>query len=316
MIMQRLLPNTWPKTAAGTACILIGSLSGLTFADNQNSEFPSSYTETYTHTPEDEAINYRHMSLYTLKQQGLNRNGYTPASNTPQVHHTHHHDHWGWGGGWSGYCHHGHCGSSHSGESFSERVANGLTEVASVAAIVAVAAAAGYGIAQAAFTLWPYDGAASLTAIELPANSPWRITGYRLASGYALKDKHFDGSDDAQQVTRENKMFDRETNDHGRFLLLDQENWWGLTDYPLNADVEFTRFDDEQASEKITVNFQRTVTNGLKPGRLKAKILAARDSNDTTVYRHLKLSRHYPGWTEFSRWYHEPTRAVIDFESF
>ncbi len=98
----------------------------------------------------------------------------------------------------------------------------------------------------------------------------------------------------------------------GRFLLLDQENWWGIVDYPVDADVTFTRFDEVsgEAIEQVTVNVQRTITNGMKAGNISSRVVRATQNqqNYQLVTRPDYLqtgltfpagitNRHDSGWT-------------------
>ncbi len=265
-------------------------------------------------------IDYEHMGLYQLKQNlyyhpSLYReqSGQAPPKEaTVKV--VHHHDHWGWGYGspYWGWDSPYYDNSSRSSDSFTERVGKGVKSVAVLATVVSIV----YG-GYKMFTLaWPFVGAASLTAIELPANSPWRITGYKVAKGKAITYRHFEDNEDAQEAAREGEMFDRKKNSAGRFLLVDQEDWWGLTDTPVDIDVTYTRSHSDGADEKITVNFRRSVTNGLKSGTITASII---NSAQKTVLRHSysnSIKAFYPnnflmfGW---SRWYHQPSRIVMDF---
>ena len=317
MITQAMIKKT---TVSGLA-VLATALPSSTWANNEPlsaENLSELQTPALTHS-EYNAIDYRHMALYQLKQSRY----YNPPSTnqfndgqTTHIKHTHHHDHWGmgwgyYGGGW-GY------GSSYdrnNNASFGDMVGEGLTTVAVVATVAAVAAGAAYVGSQALYTLWPYVGAASLTAIELPQDSPWKITGYKIANGSVIRQQDFEGNEDALDAVTGFSMFDRQDNPEGRFLLIDQENWWGLVDYPVDIDVTFSRTkEDSDSSEKITVNFQRSITNGLKPGTIKSRILTVRESQNKRKPYRLAATPKYPNWVNFTQWYHQPTRVHVDFK--
>ena len=252
-------------------------------------------------------IDYRHMALYQLK---LNRYYHPSGSGNPnnvRVEHTHHHTHWGWWDVpffWGGY-------TNDQNSSFGDRVSDGLIGVAVGVAVVAIIAATIYSISHA---VWPYLGAASLTSIELPENSPWKITGYKVAHGGAIRYSDLAFNEDAISNAREYEMYDRQKTAQGRFLLLDQENWWGIVDYPVDADVTFTRFDEVsgEAIEQVTVNVQRTITNGMKAGNILSRVV--RTTQNQQNYQ-LVTRPDYPDWFDFSSWYHKPSRLMVDFKN-
>ncbi|MFK0570147.1 hypothetical protein [Endozoicomonas sp.] len=254
-------------------------------------------------------IDYRHMALYQLK---LNRYYHPSGSGNPnsvRVDHSHHHRHWGWWDVpffWGGYGY-----TNHRDSSFSDRVTDGLIGAAVVVAVVAIAAAAIYSVSHA---IWPYTGAVSLTSIEIPENSPWKITGYKTAHGGPIRYSDLAFNEDAMANAREHEMFDHQKNPQGRFLLVDQENWWGVVDYPVDIDVTFSRFDElsTEAHEQITVNFKRTVTNGLKAGAISSRIIQAPQNQQN--YQ-LATRPYYPDWFDFSSWYHKPAQLMVDFKS-
>lgn len=194
--------------------------------------------------------------------------------------------------------------------SFSERVSDGLIAVAVVLTVIAVTAAAIYSVVHATS---PYLGAVGLTSIELPENSPWKITGYKVAHGGAIRYSDFAFNEDAMINAREQEMFDRQQMKQGRFLLVDQENWWGIVDYPVDVDVTFTHFDDVsgEATEQVTVNVQREVTNGMKAGTILPRVVHR--TQNQQKYQ-LATRTDYPAWFNFSNWYHQPARIMIDFK--
>lgn len=194
--------------------------------------------------------------------------------------------------------------TNNQNSSFSERVSDGLFGVAVVTAVAAITVATFYSSSHA---IWPYLGAASLTSIELPENTPWKITGYKTAHGGPIRYADLDFNEDAITNARESEMFDRKKHPYGRFLLVDQENWWGIIDYPVDIDVIFTRLDQffGEASEQVTVNFKRSVTNGLKAGNISSSIVRATQNQQR--YQ-LTTRAEYPSWFELSNWYHKPTR--------
>ncbi|WBA82652.1 hypothetical protein [Endozoicomonas sp. GU-1] len=251
-------------------------------------------------------VDYRHMALFQLK---LNRYYYPTRSGNPDyihIEHTHHHSHLGWWDGpffWGGY-------TIDNDSSFSDRVSDGLVGVAVVLTVVAVAAATVYSVVHATS---PYLGAAGLTSIELPEDSPWKITDYKVAHGGAIRYSDLAFNEDAMINAREQKMFDRQEMNQGRFLLVDQENWWGIVDYPVDVDVTFTHFDDVsgEATEQVTVNVQREVTNGMKAGTILPRVVHR--TQNQQKYQ-LATRTDYPAWFNFSNWYHQPARIMIDFK--
>lgn len=277
----------------------------------QMNTYASSFTgQGYgqNHSNHSLPIDYRHMALYQLK---LNRYYHPWGAGNPDiihVEHTHHHTHWGgwdvplfWGGGYY---------TTDRNSSFSDRVSDGLIGVAVVVTVIAITAATLYSVAHA---IWPYTGAASLTSIELPKNSPWKITGYKVAHGGAIRYADFAFNTDAMINAREHEMFDRQQMGQGRFLLIDQENWWGIVDYPADVDVTFTHFDEVsgEATDQVTVNVQRKVTNGLKAGTILPRVIHATDNRQK--YQ-LETRMNYPAWFDFSSWYHQPSRIFINFK--
>ena len=274
---------------------------------------------------EEDSIDYRHMGLYQLKQD-LYYNperykasgGSYSSDNTNHIEHTHrhHHDHIGYGLASYPYPSGSHSSSSNS-ESFLSQVGSGLESIAVLATIIAVTSAVAYSGYQLLTLPWPYIGATSLTAIELPANSPWKITGYRIANGKAMTYRHFEGNEETMEVIKEGNMFDRHDNTSGRFVLLDQENWWGATDYPLDADIIFSRNHDDGTEEKITVNFKRSITNGAKAGTVSTSIKSGGKQSLLQTPHSYSIKTHYPGQFfaihNWSNWYHLPTRVVVDF---
>lgn len=263
-------------------------------------------------TPEFHAANidYRHMSLYDLKQ----RRYYGLDSDHEQVvvNHVHHHDHWGWGGFMGGPCFYGGC-EGRGYRSFGQ----GVTSFAATASVLAVAVGAIYGIAQAAYLFWPYTGGSGLTSVELAADSPWVITDYRLANGYALQERDFAFNPDALAVTRSERMYDRKSNSVGQFLLLDQENWWGVTDYPIDAEITFSKYDaNMELAGDVTIHLRQNVTNGLTSGIAHVAVLTGNRYTDdeNTSYRIL-FKQHPPALFAFDEWYHRPNRVILQIES-
>ncbi len=59
-------------------------------------------------------------------------------------------------------------------------------------------------VANAAYStstaLWPYLGAASLTAIEVPKDSPWKITGYSAAHGDVIQYSDFNDNEKGESL--------------------------------------------------------------------------------------------------------------------
>ena len=190
-------------------------------------------------------------------------------------------------------------------ESYFHGVSHGLVSVATLLTVVAIAAGA---IFLTTSVVWPYSGAASLTAIELPEASPWRITGYGTVHGHVVR--YADLSEAARAFAADHDMFDPRRVPRGRFLLINQENWWGIIDYPVQVDVTFTHFDagSNKASRKVKVNVRRKVTNGLKAGEIAAQVVSASGQDDQLI-----AVTTYPQWLDFSSWYHKPARVMIDF---
>ncbi len=323
-MLQKAIPSK--AVAAGLTLLAMSSLCSQTLAQNVTKPVTALNATLLEPHPDkasgfisspqqplfsDSLVDYRTMSLFKLKEH----RHYHPSpsqkadDDTIHVEHTHQHNHWGTSG-YGGYWGHSR-GGSHSDDSFTGRVSEGLTDVAVLGTVFAISAAAFYSIYKAATLLWPYVGAASLTAIELPATSPWKITGYKMISGSAIREREFQGNEDALESVREYKMFDRQENPEGRFLLLDQENWWGLVDYPTEVNVTFTRMDtSDNDKESITVAFKRGVTNGMGMGTVNSRIIK-RNGNAGTY--HLKARPAYAGWLEFSKWYNQPARILVDF---
>ena len=310
------------KKALATSLSLLAITVSAATSDTANSRSALSHQSSFVDSSESD-IDYRHMRLYELKNllyynpPSFSGNDSTP---TAVVRHVHHHDHWGWGGwGYNPFWGGGGGSRSSSGsntsdnsESFTDRVKGGVTEVAVTVAVIAIAAAAVYGTSQAVFILWPYAGATSLTAIELPPDSPWKITGYKVGNGRVVTYQHLEGNNDATQAAEDGEMFDREKGNPGRFLIIDQENWWGLTDYPTDIDITFTRSHPGKPNETITVNLLRAVTNGLKPGKVTLKLNSGAKHSQQSLYR---LTHHVdaPSYFEFRKWYHRPTRVILNF---
>ena len=190
-------------------------------------------------------------------------------------------------------------------ESFHHSVSNGLVSVAVLFTVVAIAAGA---IFLTTSVVWPYPGAASLTAIELPAASPWRITGYSTIHGHVVR--YADLSEAASTFAADHDMFDPRRVPRGRFLLINQEDWWGIVDYPVQVDVTFTHFDarSKKASREVKVNVRRKVTNGVKAGEIAAQVVSASGQGDQLIAK-----TTYPQWLDFSSWHHKPARLMIDF---
>ena len=156
--------------------------------------------------------------------------------------------------------------------------------------------------------VWPYPGAASLTAIELPKDSPWRITGYNTMHGYVVR--YSDLSESASDFAVNYGMFDPQQVPRGRFLLINQENWWGVIDYPVHVDITLTHHDEgaDGRVREVTVTVRRKVTNGLKVGAISTQIVPVSGQDDRLIAR-----TTYPQWLDFSSWYHKPARVMIDF---
>ena len=93
-----------------------------------------------------------------------------------------------------------------------------------------------------------------------------------------------------------------------------RENWWGIVDYPVDVDVTFTRFDEVsgEATEQVTVNVQREVTNGMKAGTILPRVIHT--TQNQQKYQ-LETRMDYPAWFDFSSWYHKPSRLIVDFTS-
>ena len=184
-------------------------------------------------------------------------------------------------------------------------VSDGLVGVAVLFTVAAIAASAVYLTTS---VVWPYLGAASLTAVELPEGSPWRITGYSAIHGHVIR--YSDLSETASALAADHGMFDRQRVPRGRFLLINQENWWGVVDYPVHVDVTFTYFDEEsnEALREVTVNIRRKVTNGLKAGEIATQVVPASGQGDRLI-----AMTAYPQWLDFSSWHHKPARVMIDF---
>ena len=190
-------------------------------------------------------------------------------------------------------------------QSLHHSVSDGLVSVAVFFTVVAIAAGA---IFLTTSVVWPYLGAASLTAIELPETSPWRITGYSTINGHVVR--YTDLSEAASAFAADHDMFDPRRVPRGRFLLINQENWWGIIDYPVQVDVTFTHFDagSNKASRKVKVNVRRKVTNGVKAGEIAAQVVSASGQDDQLI-----AMTTYPQWLDFSSWYHKPARLMINF---
>ncbi len=318
MTIQQTLKRT---AIAGTVAVAlmvnfsqIALASGTLASENMASENMGNETPHHSFMSHS-AINYRHMSLYDLKQQNdLKQQKYSDPSSPPRVNY--------WGGTYI-------LGKdTESQSSFSSRVSTTLWS----AGYLALTLAALYGIAQTVQVFNPYAGAISIMAIELPKDASWRITGCKTSAGRIIRSHDFIKDESTRATTEEYGMFDSRKNPVGRFLLIDQENWWGLADYPIDADVTFTHYDENGAAtgKEIIVNYRRKVTNLLKAGAIKSKITSIKNhkylNGDPEVktsgqvlsspcnYKLAKTKPFYPDWTEFSRWYHEPTRVLVEFQ--
>lgn len=184
-------------------------------------------------------------------------------------------------------------------------VSDGLAGYAILLTVTAIVASVIYLTTN---VVWPYPGAASLTAIELPKDSPWRITGYNTMHGYVVR--YSDLSDSASDFAVDYGMFDPQQVPRGRFLLINQENWWGVIDYPVHVDITLTHHDEgaDGRAREVTVTIRRKVTNGLKVGAISTQIVPASGQDDRLIAR-----TTYPQWLDFSSWYHKPARVMIDF---
>ena len=184
-------------------------------------------------------------------------------------------------------------------------VSDGLAGYAILLTLTAIAAGAIYLTTN---VVWPYPGAASLTAIELPKDSPWRITGYNTMHGHVVR--YSDLSESASEFAVDYGMFDPRLVPRGRFLLINQETWWGVIDYPVHVDITLTHRDEgsDGGAREVTVTVRRKVTNGLKAGAIATQIVPASGQDDRLIAR-----TTYPQWLDFSSWYHKPARVMIDF---
>ena len=184
-------------------------------------------------------------------------------------------------------------------------VSDGLVGVAVLLTVAAIVAGTFYLTTS---VVWPYLGAASLTAIELPEASPWRITGYSAIHGHVVR--YADLSEAASAFAADHDMFDSRRVPRGRFLLINQENWWGIIDYPVQVNITFTHFDEgsNKASREVQVNVRRKVTNGVKAGEIAVQVVPASGQDDQLI-----VMTAYPQWLDFSSWYHKPARVMIDF---
>lgn len=184
-------------------------------------------------------------------------------------------------------------------------VSDGPAGFALLLTLTAIAAGAIYLTTN---VVLPYPGAASLTAIELPQDSPWRITGYNTLHGYVVR--YSDLGESASEFAVDYGMFDPQQVPRGRFLLINQENWWGVIDYPVHVDITLTHRDEwaDGGAREVTVTVRRKVTNGLKAGAIATQIVPASGQDDRLIAR-----TTYPQWLDFSSWYHKPARVMIDF---
>ncbi len=160
----------------------------------------------------------------------------------------------------------------------------------------------------------PAASACSLTAIELAPDSMWRISGYKLNSGTPIAYNDFNQNHELMTAIKAQNMFDFNENSSGRFLLLDQENSWGLFNYPLDANITFSRHNDlTEALEEITVNVKREITNNMKAGKVYSRIISTRGIPENISGYKLVSNISYPNY-DFDTWYHQPSRIMIDFK--
>ncbi|WP_066014169.1 hypothetical protein [Endozoicomonas atrinae] len=162
--------------------------------------------------------------------------------------------------------------------------------------------------------LAPATSASSLTAVELSPDSTWMISGYKFSKGTPVTFQDFTNNHELMARLEDHGMFDIDKNRTGYFLLLDQEHAWGVFDYPLDANITFSRHNElTETVEEITVNVTREVTNTIRSGKISAKIISTRNIPDDTSRYKLVSSTSYPNY-DFYNWYHQPSRIVIDFK--
>ncbi len=160
------------------------------------------------------------------------------------------------------------------------------------------------------FMFSPYIGATSLTAVELPANSKWAITDYQIHAGFALQERDFRYNPTAREATQHFAMFDREHNREGRFILFDQENWWGMIHYPLEVEVTITRLESD---ESITIYIKRLVANNIQAGRIYPQIISSKiKANNRYQLTYLQT---LPEWEDFEQWPHTPGRIQLQIDN-
>ncbi len=249
----------------------------------------------------DSPVSYEHMALYQLKSHRYNAQTATIESQKKYPAHS------GWLPlSWCTTCYfHNHF--NNGGQSSSDDKTDGLELLGITIAVTAIVAGSAYATYYATK---PYPGAASLTAVELPEDSPWQITNYKIIHGRVIKEADFFFDEEALATVINQGMFDKTRNNAGRFLLVDQEDWWGLIGYPMNINI--TLSSTQEASEenkKIIVNIKRSITNGIKAGAITATIVNAPD-----IQQSIYLKKHidYPGWLELSNWQAKPTRLLLD----
>ena len=170
--------------------------------------------------------------------------------------------------------------------------------------------------------LWvfkPSISVSAMTAVEVEPGSDWRITNYQINHGSAVTMEEFDTipyySNNLlpKAVLYHQPFFDPSYSDAAaRYVILDQEDWWGVKSFPLDADITFSRTNPEtSAEESIVVNVKRKVTNALKTGKIKLAI-KTEEGSEPVEYK-LQSQVRYPK-TNFSSWYHEPANVLVDFE--
>ncbi|WP_299734205.1 hypothetical protein [uncultured Endozoicomonas sp.] len=246
-------------------------------------------------------ISYEHMALYQLKSHRYNAQTAIIESEKKYPAHS------GWYPlSWCTTCY-TNSNTDNDDQSLSDTNTDGLEVLGIAIVVTAIVAGSAYATYYATK---PYQGAASLTAVELPEDSPWKITNYKIIHGRVIKEADFFFDEEALATVINQGMFDKTRNNAGRFLLVDQENWWGLVGYPM--DINITLSSAHEASEEnknIVVNIKRSITNGIKAGTITATIVNAPD-----IQQPIYLKKHidYPGWLEFSNWQAKPARLLLD----
>ena len=170
--------------------------------------------------------------------------------------------------------------------------------------------------------LWvfkPSVSVSAMTAVEVEPGSDWSISHYQINHGSAVTMEEFDtipyysNNFLTKAVLYFDPFYDPAYSDtEARYIILDQEDGWGVKNYPLDADITFSRNNPKTgADERIILNVKRKITNALKTGKVTLALKSVEGSESVEYAFQSQIS--YPK-TNFSSWYHEPVIVLIDFK--